>query len=121
MYLVYLYPMKYWSSIFFVLLGCLLFSCIREEVSAGENIVEPGDVLPDFSAVLNDGSELSTQSLKGKVAVLIFRIARKNYRLFSDYMKNMLRMICYQSGGRRRGGSRLLGEKLSDHTLFGTG
>ncbi|MEJ8750051.1 TlpA disulfide reductase family protein [Phocaeicola sp. ICN-14070] len=64
--------MKYWSSIFFVLLGCLLFSCIREEVSAGENIVEPGDVLPDFSAVLNDGSELSTQSLKGKVAVLIF-------------------------------------------------
>ena len=72
MYLVYLYRMKYWLSIFFVLLGCLLFSCIREEVPAGENIVEPGDMLPDFSVVLNDGSELSTQSLKGKVAVLIF-------------------------------------------------
>lgn len=72
MYLVYLYRMKYWLSIFFVLLGCLLFSCIREEVPAGENIVEPGDMLPDFSVVLNDGSELSTQSLKGKVAVLVF-------------------------------------------------
>ena len=72
MYLVYLYRMKYWLSIFFVLLGCLFSSCIREEVSAGHDRVEPGDVLPDFSVVLNDGSELSTQSLKGKVAVLIF-------------------------------------------------
>lgn len=72
MYLVYLYRMKYWLSIFFVLLGCLLFSCIREEVSAGHDRVEPGDTLPDFSMVLNDGSELTTQSLKGKVVVLIF-------------------------------------------------
>lgn len=57
---------------FFRVIGVLVVFLHREEVSAGENIVEPGDVLPDFSAVLNDGSELSTQSLKGKVAVLIF-------------------------------------------------
>lgn len=72
MYLVYLYRMKYWLSIFFVLFGCLFSSCIRDEVPAGHDRVEPGDTLPDFSVVLNDGSELTTQSLKGKVVVLIF-------------------------------------------------
>lgn len=55
-----------------MLLGCLLFSCIREEVPAGQDVVKPGDVLPDFSVVLNDGSELSRKSLEGKVAVLVF-------------------------------------------------
>lgn len=55
-----------------MLFGCLFSSCIRDEVPAGHDRVEPGDMLPDFSVVLNDGSELSTQSLKGKVAVLIF-------------------------------------------------
>ena len=64
--------MKYWLSIFFVLFGCLFSSCIRDEVPAGHDRVEPGDTLPDFSVVLNDGSELTTQSLKGKVVVLIF-------------------------------------------------
>lgn len=80
-----------------MLFGCLFSSCIRDEVPAGHDRVEPGDMLPDFSVVLNDGSELSTQSLKGKVAVLIFfirsaRTVRKNCRLSSSYMKNMLRM-----------------------------
>lgn len=55
-----------------MLFGCLLFSCIREEVPAGQDVVKPGDVLPDFSVVLNDGSELSRKSLEGKVAVLVF-------------------------------------------------
>jgi peroxiredoxin len=64
--------MKYGLSIFIMLFGCLLFSCIREEVPAGQDVVKPGDVLPDFSVVLNDGSELSRKSLEGKVAVLVF-------------------------------------------------
>lgn len=55
-----------------VFFGCLCVSCIRDEVPAGTDIVGPGDGLPDFSVVLNDGSVLSRESLKGKVAVLVF-------------------------------------------------
>lgn len=72
MFLVYLYRMK-WNRIFLgVLLGCLCVSCIRDEVPAGTDIVGPGDCLPDFSVVLNDGSVVSRESLKGKVVVLVF-------------------------------------------------
>lgn len=72
MFLVYLYRMK-WNLIFLgILLGCLCCTCIREDVTAGEDIVEQGDWLPDFSVVLNDGSVVSRESLEGKVAVLVF-------------------------------------------------
>lgn len=72
MFLVYLYRMK-WNRIFLgVFLGCLCLSCIRDEVPAGADIVGPGDRLPDFSVVLNDGSVVSRESLRGKVAVLVF-------------------------------------------------
>lgn len=72
MFLVYLYRMK-WNLIFLgILLGCLCFSCIRDEVPAGEDIVKQGDRLPDFSVVLNDGSVVSRELLEGKVAVLVF-------------------------------------------------
>lgn len=72
MFLVYLYRMK-WNRIFLgVFFGCLCVSCIRDEVPAGTDIVGPGDGLPDFSVVLNDGSVVSRESLKGKVAVLVF-------------------------------------------------
>ena len=72
MYLVYLYRMKCKWNLLLVCFGCLFFSCIRDEVSAGQDVVKPGDVLPDFSVVLNDGSELTREALKGKVAVLAF-------------------------------------------------
>lgn len=73
MYLLYLYRMKSIAAIIgLVFLGCLTASCIRDEISGGEDFVKPGDALPDFSVVLNDGRELSTQSLRGKVVVLIF-------------------------------------------------
>lgn len=72
MFLVYLYRMKWNQNFLGVLLGCLCFSCIRDEVPAGEDIVKQGDRLPDFSVVLNDGSVVSRELLEGKVAVLIF-------------------------------------------------
>lgn len=72
MYLVYLYRMKHRLSLLLVLLGCLCCTCIREDVTAGEDIVKPGDALPDFSVQLNDGEELNRTSLWGKVSVLIF-------------------------------------------------
>lgn len=72
MFLVYLYCMKWYRNFLGVLFGCLCVSCIREEVPAGTDIVKPGDCLPDFSVILNDGSVVSRESLKGKVAVLVF-------------------------------------------------
>lgn len=64
--------MKWNRNFLGVLLGCLCFSCIRDEVPAGGDIVKQGDWLPDFSVVLNDGSVVSRESLEEKVAVLVF-------------------------------------------------
>jgi thiol-disulfide isomerase/thioredoxin len=41
-------------------------------VSAGEGKIKVGDVAPDFSMVLVDGSKLSLADLRGKVVVLNF-------------------------------------------------
>ena len=58
----------------FLLIGICLLSgaCIRDEVAYGEVGIVPGDYLPEFRVELNDGSELSTSDLRGKVSVLVF-------------------------------------------------
>lgn len=48
-----------------------LVSCIREDRPDGPELV-PGDHLPEFSVVLDDGSELGTSDLAGKVSVIVF-------------------------------------------------
>lgn len=59
----------------FILLG--MASCVvgeDEYASASDfgNVVEIGDSLPRFSVTLSNGSTLSNESLKGRVAVLTF-------------------------------------------------
>ncbi len=61
----------------FILLG--MASCVvgeDEYASASDfgNVVEIGDSLPRFSVTLSNGSTLSNESLKGRVAVLTFSI-----------------------------------------------
>lgn len=52
-------------------LSALLPSCIREGVPGGAELV-PGDSLPQFSVVMNDGARVSTPDLLGEVSVIVF-------------------------------------------------
>lgn len=63
------------SIILYLLLVVSLVSCIAgddESVSGSGNVVEVGNALPTFSVRMNDGTSLTNETLKGKVAVLTF-------------------------------------------------
>lgn len=50
----------------------LLTSCITEEDIESYSHVNAGDRLPEFSLVLNTGKTITTDSLRGKVSMLVF-------------------------------------------------
>lgn len=57
---------------FLTLLGVFtLQGCINDNEPDGPSVPQ-GSPLPDFSVVMNDGSVVSTSSLRGKVAVIVF-------------------------------------------------
>ena len=64
------------KTVYFILgLSIAMFqSCITEndETFTVEEYVKPGNTLPDFHVIMNDGTSLSTSDLKGKVSVLMF-------------------------------------------------
>lgn len=49
----------------------LLVACVTEDVPRNEG-VSVGDPLPKFEVTLDNGTTVSTESLKGKVAVIVF-------------------------------------------------
>lgn len=57
-----------------LLLSSLLLqaSCITEEDIESYSHVNAGDRLPEFSLVLNTGKTITTDSLRGKVSMLVF-------------------------------------------------
>ena len=59
-------------SFFFIGICLILTACIRDNIAYGEAGIAPGDTLPEFHVELDDGSELSTSGLRGKVSVLVF-------------------------------------------------
>ena len=54
-----------------MMLACTLQGCINDKEPDGPSVPQ-GSPLPDFSVVMNDGSVVSTSSLRGKVAVIVF-------------------------------------------------
>ena len=46
-------------------------ACIRDKIPEGAEL-GPGDRLPEFSVILDDGSVVSTGDLSGKVSVIVF-------------------------------------------------
>ena len=55
-------------------LGALLLAlagCVTEDEPTEESRVKPGDRLPEFSVVMNDGSRLSTADLRGRESVIV--------------------------------------------------
>ena len=49
----------------------ILTSCIKDREPAGADL-KPGDILPEFSVTLDDGSTISNASLEGSVSCIMF-------------------------------------------------
>ena len=48
-----------------------LAGCVTEDEPTEESRVKPGDRLPEFSVVMDDGSRLSTADLRGRESVIV--------------------------------------------------
>jgi peroxiredoxin len=57
------------KNIWIIILGLVLCGCIKEK--AGRDL-EVGDRLPDFEVVMNDGTTVSDDILKGNISVVMF-------------------------------------------------
>ena len=54
-------------------LCCLCqFSCIHDDEAYEYVDLKPGDIVPNFSVVMNNGELFSTSSLKGNVSLIVF-------------------------------------------------
>ena len=59
------------------LIPCILavflnISCIRENIEAPDEGLAVNDYLPEFTLTMNDGTEVSSDDLYGKISVLVF-------------------------------------------------
>ena len=50
----------------------VMAGCVGEDEPEVRSIVEVGDRLPEFSVVLNDGSTLTTEMLRGAESMIVF-------------------------------------------------
>ena len=57
---------------FLFLILSLASSCIREKLVLGEDRISVGDYLPEFEVSVNDGRQISTSDLSGKISVIVF-------------------------------------------------
>lgn len=60
---------RLYSLLSLFLLCC---SCITEDSPSGEERIGVGDVLPDFTVTLNDGTTFSSEDLYGMVSLVVF-------------------------------------------------
>lgn len=60
-------------SVFGVLAAMILTlaGCVTEDEPTEESRVKPGDLLPEFSVVMNDGTRLSTADLRGRESIVV--------------------------------------------------
>lgn len=61
--------MKRLSFILSLVTAVLMVSCIKDDVRGAD--LKSGDSLPDFEVVMNDGTVVSDNSLKGYVSVIV--------------------------------------------------
>lgn len=64
---------SFWNILTFLgLASCMTISCIRESFVTTDNGITVDDYLPEFTLTMNDGTEITTNNLHGKISVLIF-------------------------------------------------
>lgn len=52
-------------------LPAIFSSCIREKMQDGADL-HPGDLVPDFTVTMSDGTSFSSSDLEGKVSLIMF-------------------------------------------------
>lgn len=62
--------LRFTACLFLIL--SLASSCIREKLVLGEDRISVGDYLPEFEVSVNDGRQISTSNLSGKISVIVF-------------------------------------------------
>lgn len=96
--------MKNWvKTVCFLFLGGIMFvSCIDDDVEEGTIDLQSGDNLPAFSVVMDDGQTVTSESLKGKISLIVFfhtgcpdcqKELPVLQKIYMDYGQR-LRMIC---------------------------
>lgn len=64
------------KNILFLILSAIpllsLFSCSSENLSQDGSIIRTGDLIPNFSVEMNDGSTVTGQSLRSGVSCIVF-------------------------------------------------
>lgn len=95
-------------SLAFALLGCALFwSCIGEnEQEVGTVELVSGDLLPEFSVIMNDGRVVTTECLRGKKSLVVFfipvaPIVERNCLKYSVFITRIPKWILCVSAGKK--------------------
>lgn len=74
--------------IIYILLSLSFISCIKENQSGEELVV--GDRIPDFSIVMNDGSEMTGKQLrKGKSCIVFFTTECPDCRMVLPHVQEL--------------------------------
>ena len=92
--------MKRLSIILVLVTAVMMVSCIKDDVSGAD--LKPGDSLPDFEVVMNDGSIVSDNSLKGYVSVVVFfstvcpdcqQVLPQMQKIYDEYLPQGVKFI----------------------------
>ena len=96
--------MKNWiRTVWLLFWGCVMFAaCIDDDVEEGTIDLHSGDSIPAFSVVMDDGQTVTSESLKGKISLIVFfhtgcpdcqKELPVLQKIYTDYGQS-IRMIC---------------------------
>ena len=102
-----------------VLLG--VGSCVHEDFPADADIVKVGQMLPDFSVTMSDGTEVTGDMLRGGVSVVVFfhtscpdcqQLLPELQRLYEEYSERVYFVLI-----SREEGDALIAQFWAQHNL----
>lgn len=62
---------KYLMRLIFAVVIAAMTGCVKDDAPI-ESLIDPGDTLPYFSVVMNDGTTVTTESLRGHESMIVF-------------------------------------------------
>lgn len=70
---------KYFISLtplLFFILSLLICSCVEEDFIEGKSLINIGDKVPEFSVIMKNGTQISTEDLIGRKSLIMFFTTR---------------------------------------------
>ena len=89
--------MKMYVRYFIIGFLSLVSSCVNEKEDAGmqPDAVEVGDMLPEFTVVMNDGRTVESGSLQGQPSFILFFNVAVNCRSYNKCTKGTERTVVW--------------------------